>query len=73
MAEKLTWQHEAILSAIHRKRSIDLRQRSEAYRQRVIDMAMMEPPLLDIHGDWIFLTDAGRQALRSTSDGADGK
>jgi hypothetical protein len=32
-------------------------------RQRVIDLAMMEPPLVDVEGDSLFLTPDGFAAL----------
>lgn len=37
---------------------------SEEMRQNYIDLAMMEPPLCDVNGDEIFITEAGRLALR---------
>lgn len=48
-----------------RKHKIDIRSVSENYRQRAIDLGMMEPPLIDIDGDYLFITEAGRRALQS--------
>jgi len=42
---------------------VDLRKISEPTRQRLIDMAMTEPPLVDVDADRVFLTDDGRSAL----------
>ena len=36
---------------------------SETMRHNYIDMAMHEPPLCDVDGDVIFITEAGRKAL----------
>lgn len=36
---------------------------SESFRQTVIDLGMMEPPLVDIGGDFLLITPAGRAAL----------
>jgi hypothetical protein len=44
--------------------NVDLRGTSEAMRQRLIDLAMMEPPLVDVDADRVFLTAAGREAER---------
>lgn len=41
----------------------DLRDVSEPLRQRMIDLAMMEPPLLDVDADRVYVTEAGRKAL----------
>ena len=41
----------------------DLRKISESYRQCIIDLAMMEPPLVDVEADHVFLTAAGRAAI----------
>lgn len=42
---------------------LDLRRYSEPVRQRVIDLAMHEPPYADIDADRVLLTDEGRKAL----------
>lgn len=39
---------------------VDLRTISEPLRQRLIDLAMEEPPLVDVDADRVFLTKAGR-------------
>lgn len=55
---------------------------SEPFRQRAIDLGMMEPPLVDVDGDWAFVTvagsmrihncfAAGRQALDQNGGGPD--
>lgn len=70
----LSWEQKMVLRHIAdapqgktmgRPRRVDIRNVSEAYRQRVIDLGMMQPPLVDIDGDWLSVTDAGRSALRS--------
>lgn len=43
--------------------SVDLRKISEPMRQRLIDLAMEEPPLVDVDADQVSLTDAGRTAV----------
>ena len=45
--------------------AVDLRKISEPMRQRLIDLAMEEPPLVDVDADRVFLTDAGKNALSS--------
>jgi hypothetical protein len=48
---------------------IDIRKISEPYRQTAIDLGMHEPPLVDIDGDFLFISPAGRAALeRETRD-----
>lgn len=49
---------------------IDIRRISEPYRQRAIDLGMMDPPLVEIDGDFLRITDAGRAALAATKGGA---
>lgn len=51
-----------------RMNQLDIRRLSEPYRQRAIDLAMHEPPLVDIDGDFLFVTDAGRLALRDAGE-----
>jgi hypothetical protein len=43
----------------------DLRKISEPYRQKAIDLGMMEPPLIDVRGDFLIPTSAG---VRIVSD-----
>lgn len=45
------------------ERGADLRQVSEAFRQTAIDLAMAEPPLVDIDADRLFVTPAGEAEL----------
>lgn len=52
--------HNAVLRHVAEVGTIDLRKVSEAMRQRLIDLAMREPPLVDVEADRVFLTDAGR-------------
>lgn len=47
------------------KNGRDIRSLCEPYRQKAIDLGMMEPPLVDINGDWLFATPAGRAALKT--------
>lgn len=53
-------------------RDVDLRYISEPLRQRLIDLAMMEPPLVDVDGPRVFLTRDGeikrRELLPATPD-----
>lgn len=39
---------------------VDLRKIGEPMRQRLIDLAMEEPPLVDVDADRVFLTEAGK-------------
>lgn len=41
------------------KSPVDLRVVGEAYRQKAIDLGMMEPPLVDVRGDYLITTAAG--------------
>lgn len=45
--------------------SVDIRTISEITRQIFIDLTMMEPPLVDMDGPWIFLTEEGRKHFTS--------
>lgn len=56
--------HGAILRHIAEIRTLDLRKVSEPMRQRLIDLAMMEPPLVDVDADRVYLTQAGQDAAR---------
>lgn len=55
--------HWLVMKLLYTKKEIDLRRYSEKVRQRAIDLAMHEPPYIDIDADRIFLTDAGSTAL----------
>ena len=57
--------HKAILRQMAVGGSFDLRYVSEAMRQRLIDLAMLEPPLVDVDADRVSLTDAGRKVAES--------
>jgi hypothetical protein len=56
--------HGAILRHLAENGTIDLRKISEPMRQRLIDLAMMEPPLVDVDADRVSLTQAGQDAAR---------
>lgn len=42
--------------------TVDLRRISEPMRQRLIDLAMEEPPLVEVDADRVSLSEAGRSA-----------
>lgn len=42
-----------------RHQTVDLREISEPMRQRIIDLAMMEPPLIAVDGPRVFLSGHG--------------
>lgn len=46
-----------------RIRSVDLREISEPMRQAIIDLGMMEPPLVEVDADQVFLNGHGHQYL----------
>lgn len=46
-----------------RIQTVDLRDISPAMRERLIDLAMQEPPLIDVDADQVFVTDAGKAVL----------
>ena len=49
--------------ATGRRLNVTLSEISEPMRQRLIDLAMMEPPLVDVYGDTIVATDAALELL----------
>lgn len=55
--------HMAVLHHIDLVGVRDIREVSEPLRQRIIDLGMMEPPLVDIDADRIYVTEAGRVKL----------
>lgn len=55
--------HWLVLSKIKRERGMNLNGYTEGVRQRVIDLAMHEPPLVDMEGDQVVITEAGKTAL----------
>lgn len=61
---KLTLPQRFVLTLVA-ERGLDLRKIRESTRQRAIDLAMMEPPLVDVDSDRLFITPAGRAALKS--------
>ena len=52
-----------VLEHIAEVGKLDLRRISEPMRQRLIDLAMEEPPLVDVDADRVFLTEAGRAII----------
>ena len=52
--------HSAIMEELAGGTVMDLRKVSEPMRQRLIDLAMQEPPLVDVDADRVSITDAGR-------------
>lgn len=57
--------HKAILRQMAAGGPLDLRHVSEPMRQRLIDLAMLEPPLVDVDADRVSLTDAGQRLAES--------
>jgi hypothetical protein len=57
--------HGALLKHLARGNIFDLRKVSEFTRQRLFDLAMTKPPLVDVDADRVFLTEAGKTAARS--------
>jgi len=45
------------------KGALTHRECSDVMRQNYIDMALLDPPLVDVDGDEIRITEAGRRAL----------
>lgn len=60
----LSEMHAIVLQHIAALGRVDIRQISESYRQKAIDLGMMEPPLVNIDADQMRVTDAGQQWLR---------
>jgi hypothetical protein len=56
---KLTEMQSIVLGHLIAAGHIDVRKISEPHRQRFIDLAMMEPPLVDIDAGRIYATAAG--------------
>lgn len=51
-----------------RHQTVDLREISEAMRQRIIDLAMMGPPLVCVDGPRVFLTGHGYVKIAELAD-----
>lgn len=66
MGEKLTWPQRAALLTVEDSPA-DLRKVSDALRHRLVDLGMMEPPLVDVDADRVFITPAGRSALKANT------
>lgn len=58
MAERLTEAQVIVLAHIG-EAPRQISRMSEPFRQRAIDLGMMEPPLVDVDGDWVSATAAG--------------
>jgi len=58
-------QIEWIVLDLIRGRGADLRKISEGMRQAIITLGMTEPPLVDVRADEVYITDAGRAALKA--------
>ena len=56
--------HRAVAQTLLQVGHMDLRQVSEALRQRLIDMAMNDDPLVRVDADRVYLTEAGRAFAR---------
>ena len=59
---RLTWPQRAALEEAATG-GCDLRRVSEPMRQRLIDLAMMDPPVVEVEADRVTATDLGRAAL----------
>ena len=57
------WSHGAVLRHLAKVGSLDLRTISEPTRQRLIDLGMQEPPLVEVDADRVTLTEAGKSTL----------
>lgn len=75
---KLTPIHVATLNFVANRRSdpmtgrilnVDLRDVSEGMRQRIIDLAMADRPLVDVDGPRVFVTAHGQRALHHLASG----
>jgi len=56
--------HMIVLRDIATKGEVDITKIGEARRQKIIDLGMHEPALVDVQGDMIAITAAGRAWLR---------
>lgn len=50
-----------------RIKTVDLREIGEPMRQKIIDLGMMEPPLVQVDADQVSITGYGDQYLRGQS------
>lgn len=55
--------HRVSLRKLAQTGSLTHRECSDEMRQNYTDMALVDPPLVDVEGDEIRITDAGRRAL----------
>ena len=56
----------AALTHVAEMKAVDLRKIGEPMRQRLIDLGMMEPPLVAVNADQVFLTRHGRELINGT-------
>lgn len=63
---RLTWPQRAALEEAATG-GCDLRRVSEPMRQRLIDLAMMDPPLVEVDADRVTATDLGRAQSEDAS------
>jgi len=61
--------HRTALWFVYANEPIDLRETSDLMRHTLIDLGTMELPLVDVAGDRVSETPAGRSALTGESDG----
>lgn len=61
--------HGAVLRHLAAVGQVDLRKISEPLRQRLIDLAMMKPALVDVDADRVFLTEAGKRHAAEQTEG----
>ena len=61
---KLTDAQFVVLKHIVDEAVVDITAVSEPFRQRAIDLGMMDPPLVDMDAHFIHATPDGRRALR---------
>ena len=53
-----------VLKEIDKGHLADIREMSEPWRQTVISLGMIEPPLIDVEADQVILTIRGEDALK---------
>lgn len=55
--------HRVALRRLSKTNGLAMNEVSDVARQLYIELALREPPLCDVEGDHIVITDAGREAL----------
>lgn len=56
-----------VLKEIDKNHLADIREMSEPWRQAVISLGMVEPPLIDVEADQVMLTIRGEDALKEAT------